>query len=113
MTLSEVLNKLTEEFRVGKQIFFSGNFVQMLNHSFSASCVVLPPLPKLIYENSLGVIGRLCFLLNKFNRGTFWILEAIHYNSKKNGCFSSGQCRMPRNVSKKPLQSVFIIGRIW
>lgn len=82
MTLSELLNKLTEEFRVGKQIFFSGNFVQMLSHSFSASCVVLFP-PKFIYENSLGVIGRLYFLSNKFNRGTFQVLEAIHYNSKK------------------------------
>lgn len=83
MTLSEPLNKLTEEFRVGKQIFFSGNFVQMLSHSFSASCVVLFP-PKFIYENSLGVIGRLYFLSNKFNnRGTFQVLEAIHYNSKK------------------------------
>lgn len=56
----------------------------MRNHSFSASCVVLPPPPaKLIYENSLEVIGRLCFLPNKFNRGTFPVLEAIHYNSKK------------------------------
>lgn len=114
MTLSEALNKLTEEFRVGKQIFFPGNFVQMLSHSFPASCVVLFP-PKFIYENSLGVIGRLYFLPNKFNRGTFQVLEEIHYNSKKKkkSCFSSGQCRMPRNMLKKPLQSVFIIDKIW